>query len=291
MILFLVSYWEICKNAYDSSKFGRCLQKQYSAGTHFSNVSTTSIYLHTSSKSNLKVTNAEGEVVEMKPGEQISFVGSNVTANCIENVCPISFWNHNVDAVNQYFVNDAAGTVFSMENQTLEDTYSVYCDFGNYTKISLKYMNHSRVGNTGIFYYMIENKEFNYLSLQDDLESFYIMSPFMLQVRSSKYVSISFRIVAGSMIRPSTYFQKGISSGGVSVYNDMKLTKKNENPKFLKITKVSKVNNLWVQLELIFTVVGSLILLFTLNIIIILAVIHHQRKQEFVPEDDLGLTI
>lgn len=291
MLLLLISVWKRCNETYSGEVVGRCLLD--SKPVLFTSSKHSSIYLHTSVKDSVVVKNQDGQSIKIKAGQQITFDDNEITAYCDGKICPISFWNFDYNLKNQYFVHDIAGTVFKLENKTLEDGYTAFFDFGDHTKITITNMNHSRLGTVVKFAHQdIETGQFTIKALTNsDLDSFFISSPVILYVKSSKYVDIFFRIVVGTTIRPTQYFHVDYSKGGVDVYKNMTLIRHNDNSKMLSIPMVSQLGNCWIHMEWVTVAIFVCLVIATLICIIILIVIHLSRKREMFLEDEDSLVV
>lgn len=257
----------------------------------FSGTAHTGIYLHTSSKYPATVTDVNNKTLTLNPGSFALFEGSNVKIACQTDTCPISFWHHNRGHFSAYYVNDAAGAVFRIPHRTLGESYTVYFDFGENTKILVEKMNHSRIGLAARFeYYDYDDDELKTVKLRrTTLDAYLIKSPVILQIRDSQYVPIDIRIIAGTAFWLHKYLTKGITSGGASFYDGATFMRQSDFAQSLRIPLITGFNSIWNHLEWFFVAFSAFIFISTIVIISVLIKVNINRKNEEVTEGPINL--
>lgn len=181
----------------------------------------TSVYNNYASTSDLKVVldTYNNGTITVGRGEIKSFCGNSIEVTC-DGSCYISYWNNDHRVKAGFFITEIAGFSFSINDETIPQSFSYFFDFGSQTKSSPVNISHPSVGSSiKLFHYDYDGEELVVDGYSSSVENSVIKfsSPGMVQVRSSKNTPVTLKLIIGSSTRIPSYFTNVVNMG--PVYN------------------------------------------------------------------------
>ena len=287
LLLFLISFEE-CQNSYNKPVHVRCRVPEEK--THWSGAQQTVIYLHTYSKdSELNVYEAGSDEIAftLKKGEIKSIVGKDVDISCNGNDCQTTIWHTISVQNNQYHVNDAVGSVFKVNNVLFPDEYSCFFDFGKESRVKVTQLEYERTGTVIDFvFYDNETKQIqSHPNTKEELVSINFESPGFFIISESQYHNVSFRILAGSIIRLDPEFTGEMSKGKIDFYNYQPKYPASDPSLLDSIPLVSEISSIWTSMEYVIMALSIILIIFTVILFIYVCVKAKKFKDELNNEE------
>ena len=256
------------------------------SNTIWSGAKQTTVYLHSSSKSNLEISEGDKKHT-LEPGDIVTIAKNNVTMSCSGDYCDSSIWHTVTIPEHQYHVNDANGAVFKVSNKIFLDDYTCFFDFGEKTRIFTSLMNFSRVGTVFDITYYDEDSNKIVTSSFTKLDEVVlkINSPSFIHINRAKYSNVSFRIVAGSSRRMDNEFDGKVTSGRIKVFNQEIEEPFNEDL-LNSIPIISKISHVWINLQYFFLLLSLIIMAATIISVLYMVYIYLQNRKDNSQSDD-----
>ncbi|KAH0796044.1 hypothetical protein GPJ56_000112 [Histomonas meleagridis] len=206
-----------CQGNYSyESRFTRCILEK-GESIDFYPQGQTALYLHNKYTSTASITSPlmSESIPDLTSGNGIQVLLSNFTVTCSQSGadnCFFTIWHARYDKDKASFVGDTAGCIYCAEEITVPSRYPTFFDFGDDARLDVRIFKHPR--DTGLaltFFNYTQNDEVEIICKQND--TIPLKGPGLIHISSSKFSTVSFNIVVGSITKLDSEFSNDASVG------------------------------------------------------------------------------